>query len=148
GGNITAVEVEGTFDDCQRMVKEAFADRELAGRIRLTSANSINIARLLPQMFYYFYAYSRLEDRQLPLVFSVPSGNFGNLTGGLFAWKMGLPVSRFIAATNRNDVVPEYLESGKYRPRPSLATISNAMDVGAPSNFARMASLFGDDPAV
>lgn len=147
GENITAVEVEGTFDDCQRMVKEAFADRNLTSETRLTSANSINIARLLPQMFYYFYAYSRLEDRERPLVFSVPSGNFGNLTAGLFAWKMGLPVSRFIAATNRNDVVPEYLESGRYRARPSLPTISNAMDVGAPSNFARMADLFEKDHA-
>src|SRR3546814_928462 len=145
GGNITAVEVAGTFDDCQRMVKEAFADRVLTSEIRLTSANYINIARLLPQMFYYFYAYSRLEKKQLPLVFSVPSGNFGNLTGGLFAWKMGLPVSRFIAATNFNDVVPEYLKNGAYRPRPSIPTISNAMDVGAPSNFARMACLFGHD---
>lgn len=147
GGNITAVEVAGTFDDCQRMVKEAFADPQLSRQQRLTSANSINIARLLPQMFYYFYAYSRLEDPRKPLVFSVPSGNFGNLTAGLFAWKMGLPVARFIAATNRNDVVPEYLAGGKYRPRPSLATISNAMDVGAPSNFDRMAALFGADPA-
>lgn len=147
GGNITALEVEGTFDDCQRMVKEAFADGGLASKKQLTSANSINIARLLPQMFYYFYAYSQLEDRQRPLVFSVPSGNFGNLTAGLFAWKMGLPVKRFIAATNRNDVVPEYLEEGRYRARPSESTISNAMDVGAPSNFARMAALFNNELA-
>src|SRR3546814_8006771 len=125
------------------MVKEAFADRVLTSEIRLTSANSINIARLLPQMFYYFYAYSRLEKKQLPLVFSVPSGNFGNLTGGLFAWKMGLPVSRFIAATNFNDVVPEYLNNGAYWTRPSIPTNSNAMDVGAQSNFARMVCLFG-----
>lgn len=147
GGNITTLEVEGTFDDCQRMVKEAFADRELASKKQLTSANSINIARLLPQMFYYFYAYSQLEDRQRPLVFSVPSGNFGNLTAGLFAWKMGLPVKRFIAATNRNDVVPEYLKEGRYRARPSESTISNAMDVGAPSNFARMVALFNNELA-
>lgn len=146
GGNITAVEVEGTFDDCQRMVKEAFADPSLAAALQLTSANSINIARLLPQMFYYFHAFAQLEDRRKPLVFSVPSGNFGNLTAGLFSWKMGLPVHRFIAATNRNDVVPEYLKTGQYRARPSLATISNAMDVGAPSNFARMAALFEYDP--
>ncbi|HYH55205.1 MAG TPA: threonine synthase, partial [Anseongella sp.] len=104
GENITAVEVEGTFDDCQRMVKEAFADPRLGGEIQLTSANSINIARLLPQMFYYFYAYAQLEDKSRPLVFSVPSGNFGNLTAGLLAWKMGLPAARFVAATNRNDV--------------------------------------------
>lgn len=145
GENITAFEVNGTFDDCQRMVKEAFADRELSAELGLTSANSINIARLMPQMFYYFHAYARLKDRSLPLVFSVPSGNFGNLTAGLLAREMGLPVHRFVASTNVNDVVPEYLRTGAYRPRPSIATISNAMDVGAPNNFDRLARLFLHD---
>lgn len=144
GDNITALEVDGTFDDCQRLVKAAFLDRELAERRNLTSANSINIARLIPQTFYYFHA-----ARQLPegakLVFVVPSGNFGNLTAGLLASLMGLPVKQFIAATNVNDVVPVYLESGNYEPRASVATISNAMDVGAPSNFARMLELHGGE---
>jgi len=141
GNNITALEVAGTFDDCQRLVKQAFADKELNEVLELTSANSINIARLIPQSFYYFYAYSRL-DKKKPLVFSVPSGNFGNILGGLLAWKMGLPVHRFIAATNANCVVPEYLTSGQFSPRTSLRTIANAMDVGNPSNFERIMDIF------
>ncbi|MDA1007086.1 MAG: threonine synthase [Verrucomicrobia bacterium] len=142
GENITALEVEGTFDDCQRMVKAAFLDREMAEEMNLTSANSINIARLIPQSFYYFHAVRQLPEGVEP-VFVVPSGNFGNLTAGLLAEAMGLRVKKFIAATNVNDVVPEYLEKGAYRPRPSVGTISNAMDVGAPSNFARMEEIFG-----
>lgn len=141
GGNITALEVSGSFDDCQRLVKAAFADRELSERLNLTSANSINIARLIPQSFYYFEAARQLTSDALP-TFVIPSGNFGNLTAGLLAQRLGLPVRKFLAATNRNDVVPRYLLDGQYEPRPSLATISNAMDVGAPSNFARMVDLF------
>ena len=141
GGNITALEVNGTFDDCQRLVKAAFSDRELSEQLNLTSANSINISRLIPQSFYYFEAARQLPEGQLP-TFIVPSGNFGNLTAGLLAHRLGLPVEQFIAATNVNDVVPSYLKSGTYLPRPSVATISNAMDVGAPSNFARMVDLF------
>ena len=143
GENITALEVQGTFDDCQAMVKQAFLDKELTSKIRLSSANSINIARLIPQSFYYFEAYKQVETHGKPLVFSVPSGNFGNLTAGLFAQKMGLPISKFIAATNANDVVPQYLASGTYTPTPSVPTLSNAMDVGNPSNFARMLDLYG-----
>ncbi|MCA4897676.1 MAG: threonine synthase [Bacteroidota bacterium] len=142
GSNITAVEVDGTFDDCQRMVKQAFLDKELQGKLFLTSANSINIARLMPQSFYYFYGWSRLRTNT-PVVFSVPSGNFGNLTAGLFAKRMGLPIHHFVASTNINDVVPSYLQSGLFEPRSSNATMSNAMDVGNPSNFARMLDLFG-----
>lgn len=142
GKNITALEVDGTFDDCQRMVKQAFGDKELNNAMKLTSANSINIARLIPQSFYYFYAYSRL-DKSKPLVFSVPSGNFGNLLGGLLAKKMGLPVYKFIAATNANHVVPDYLMSGEFNPRSSVRTVSNAMDVGNPSNFERILNIFG-----
>lgn len=142
GGNITALEVDGNFDDCQRMVKAAFADRELAGKLNLTTANSINIARLLPQMIYYIHAAAQLGKRHKPIVFSVPSGNFGNLTAGLMAWKTGLPVKRFIAATNQNNVVPNYLAGGSFEAAPSLESISNAMDVGNPSNFARMVELF------
>jgi threonine synthase len=141
GGNVTAVAVAGTFDDCQRMVKQAFADRELS-RSRLTSANSINVGRLLPQIFYYWHAWAGLPEAPAELVLSVPSGNFGNLTAGLLALRLGLPVSQFVAATNVNDVVPEYLAGGAFRPRPSIATISNAMDVGDPSNFARMQALY------
>ena len=143
GENITALEVQGTFDDCQALVKQAFLDQELTSKIRLSSANSINIARLIPQSFYYFEAYKQVETHGKPLVFSVPSGNFGNLTAGLFAQKMGLPISKFIAATNANDVVPQYLSSGTYTPTPSVPTLSNAMDVGNPSNFARMLDLYG-----
>ncbi len=142
GENITALEISGTFDDCQALVKKAFLDADLNQRQRLSSANSINIARLIPQSFYYFEAWKQLADKTTPVVFSVPSGNFGNLTAGLFAKKMGLPVHHFIAATNVNDVVPAYLANGEYRPRPSVRTLSNAMDVGNPSNFARMLDLY------
>jgi threonine synthase len=145
GKNVTALEVDGTFDDCQRMVKQAFLDNDLKQKYFLTSANSINIARLIPQSFYYFYAYSKLPEGAPPIVFSVPSGNFGNLTGGLLAKRMGLPVQKFIASTNINDVVPEYLHSKVFNPRPSKQTISNAMDVGNPSNFVRMLELFNGD---
>ncbi|WP_411827564.1 threonine synthase [Luteolibacter sp. AS25] len=141
GGNITALEIEGTFDDCQALVKKAFLEREVAERMNLTSANSINLSRLVPQTFYYIHSARQLPEGVRP-VFVVPSGNFGNLTAGLLAKKLGLPVEHFVAATNRNDVVPEYLRNGKYEPRPSVATISNAMDVGSPSNFVRMSSLF------
>lgn len=145
GENITALEVEGTFDDCQRLVKTAFSDAELREKLYLTSANSINIARLLPQSFYYFYAYAQLRRQNNdPIVFSVPSGNYGNLTAGLFAQQMGLPVHHFIAASNANDTVPLYLNGQPYQPKPSVATISNAMDVGDPSNFARMRAIFSD----
>lgn len=142
GQNITALEVSGTFDDCQHLVKQAFLDEDLRKQHFLTSANSINIARLIPQSFYYFYAYSRLPDHKRPVVFSVSSGNFGNLTGGLLAQRMGLPVDQFIASTNINDSVPVYLRTAEFNPHPSRQTISNAMDVGNPSNFARMQDLF------
>lgn len=142
GHNILALEVDGTFDDCQAMVKQAFLDKELTEKIRLTSANSINISRLIPQSFYYFEAYKQLPRDERGVVFCVPSGNFGNLTAGLMAQHMGLPVRHFIAATNVNAVVPEYLESGIFSPRPSVRTLSNAMDVGNPSNFARMLDLY------
>ncbi len=145
GKNITALEVSGTFDDCQRLVKQAFLDAELRDKFFLTSANSINIARLIPQSFYYFHAWAQLKDRSRKVVFSVPSGNFGNLTAGLLAWRMGLPVDHFVAATNINDVVPEYLQTKIFKPRDSTATISNAMDVGHPSNFVRMLDLFDND---
>ena len=144
GKNITALEVSGNFDDCQRMVKEAFMDSELIERMNLSSANSINVARFLPQAIYYFYAYAQLKDKSKPVVFSVPSGNYGNLTAGLFAKKSGLPVYKFIASSNVNDVVPEYLKTGKFIPRPSMPTISNAMDVGNPSNFVRIQELYGN----
>jgi len=145
GGNIRALEVDGTFDDCQRLVKLAFLDRDLNEKLLMSSANSINIARLIPQSFYYVQAYAQLKDKDLPTVFSIPCGNFGNLTAGLIAQKIGLPVHRFIAATNLNCVVPDYLESGSFSPRPSQPTISNAMDVGNPSNFARMLDLYGNN---
>jgi threonine synthase len=146
GQNIRAIEVDGTFDDCQALVKQAFTDPELNEKFRLTSANSINIARLIPQTFYYFNAYAQLLKKgKNRVVFSVPSGNFGNLGAGLLAWKMGLPVEQFIAATNANDTVPEFLKTGVYQPKPSVQTISNAMDVGNPSNWARIANLFKDD---
>lgn len=145
GGNVTALEVLGTFDDCQRMVKAAFRDDALRARLALTSANSINIARLIPQIFYYIFAYAQVTEKALPVVFAVPSGNFGNLTAGLIAQRMGLPVAHFIAATNGNDVVPAYLHSGLFRPRGSVRTLSSAMDVGDPSNFARMLALYDDD---
>ncbi len=147
GGNVTAVEVAGSFDDCQRMVKAAFLDAELSAACQLTSANSINIARLLPQMFYYFQAARLLPAGARP-VFVVPSGNFGNLTAGLFAAALGLPVTRFVAATNINDTVPAFLAGAGYAPKSSLATVSNAMDVGEPSNFERMLALAGGDDRV
>ncbi|MEM6724240.1 MAG: threonine synthase [Bacteroidota bacterium] len=143
GHNITAIEIDGTFDDCQALVKQAFLDESLNQQHRLSSANSINIARLIPQSFYYFEAYKQLEDTTTPLAFIVPSGNFGNLTAGLFANRMGLPVQHFVAATNINDIVPNYLKTGEYSPRPSERTLSNAMDVGNPSNFSRMLDLYG-----
>ncbi|MEO6760059.1 MAG: threonine synthase, partial [Saprospiraceae bacterium] len=143
GHNITALEIIGTFDDCQRLAKQAFLDPELTRAIRLSSANSINIARLIPQTFYYFEAVKQLPEINTPVVFSIPSGNFGNLTAGLLAKRMGLPVHKFIAATNENKVVPEYLNTGIYTPRSSVRTLSNAMDVGNPSNFARMQNLYG-----
>jgi threonine synthase len=150
GHNITALEVGGSFDDCQRLVKTAFNDPQLRNRLFLTSANSINLARLLPQTFYYFNILARLpeayrhrEEDDGGLVISVPSGNFGNLTAGMMAHKMGLPVKRFIAATNINDVVPEYLDTGRLRPRPSIPTLANAMDVGNPSNFVRILDMYG-----
>src|SRR6187549_3702248 len=143
GQNITALEVDGTFDDCQRLVKQAFLDDQLKTKYYLTSANSINIARLIPQSFYYFYAYAQVKDKTEPVVFSIPSGNFGNLTGGLLAKRMGLPIHHFIAATNVNDVVPEYLQTKLFKPRASRQTISNAMDVGNPSNFDRILNLYG-----
>ncbi len=141
GENITALEVAGTFDDCQRLVKLAFSDTELNKRTFLTSANSINIGRLLPQMFYHVAAYRQLPVASVPLIVSVPSGNFGNLTAGIFAKRIGLPVSKFIASTNANDVVPQYLRSGEFHPRPATQTFSNAMDVGNPNNFPRLLDL-------
>jgi threonine synthase len=143
GENISALEIAGNFDDCQRLVKTAFLDHELNSRLTLTSANSINIARLLPQTFYYFNGYAKLGSPSQDLVISVPSGNYGNLTAAIIAGNMGLPFKKFIAATNINDVVPEYLQTGKFKPRPSKATIANAMDVGNPSNFDRILDLYG-----
>ncbi len=146
GKNITAIEIDGTFDDCQRLVKSAFMDVDLNEKMSLTSANSINVARFLPQTFYYFNAFARLKEElgDRELVIAVPSGNFGNLTAGLFAREMGLPVKRFIAANNENDVVFHYLKTGYYQPRNSVETIANAMDVGNPSNFARILDLYGN----
>ena len=147
GKNITAIEVDGVFDDCQALVKSAFMDEELNQHMKLTSANSINVARFLPQAFYYFNAYAQMKRQGLdrPLVVCVPSGNFGNICAGLFAKRMGLPIGRFIAANNANSVFYEYLQTGKYNPRPSIQTIANAMDVGAPSNFARVYDLYNKD---
>jgi len=141
GENITALEVAGTFDDCQRLVKQAFSDAELNNRAWLTSANSINIGRLLPQMFYHVAAYRQLPVASVPLIVSVPSGNFGNLTAGIFAKRIGLPVAKYVASTNANDVVPEYLRTGEFHPRAAQATFSNAMDVGNPNNFPRLLDL-------
>ncbi len=147
GQNVRAVEVEGTFDDCQALVKQAFVDDQLNQAFRLTSANSINIARLIPQTFYYFNAYAQLlRAGHNKVVFSVPSGNFGNIGAGILAWKLGLPVSHFIAATNANDTVPQFLSSGVYQPKPSVQTISNAMDVGDPSNWVRIRDMFKTEP--
>ena len=143
GQNNRALEINGTFDDCQALFKQAFTDKDLNEKFRLTSANSINIARLIPQTFYYFNAYAQLlKQGKNKVVFSVPSGNFGNIGAGLLAWKMGLPVEQFIAATNANDTVPAFLKSGIYQPKPSVATLSNAMDVGNPSNWVRIADMF------
>lgn len=147
GQNITAIEVNGTFDDCQALVKSAFMDEELNAKMKLSSANSINVARFLPQMFYYFHAYAQLAQRgQLDkdIVVAVPSGNFGNITAALIAKRMGLPIKRFIAANNSNYVFYQYLRTGIYSPKPSIATIANAMDVGDPSNFARILDLYGN----
>ncbi len=144
GGNITAFEVNGTFDDCQRMVKLAFADDELNKRLNLTSANSINFARLFPQSFYYFYALAQLKSMKNPVVISVPSGNFGNLTAGLIAKRTGLKVQNFIVSSNSNHAVVDYLETGQFKPHSSLHTITNAMDVGNPSNFPRILELFNN----
>ena len=141
GGNVTAVAVTGTFDDCQRLVKEAFADRDLRAGAKLTSANSINIGRLVPQILYYV----RAARSQPGAIMSVPSGNFGNLTAGLLAWKLGAPIGGFVAATTVNDTLPRYLATGRYEPRPSVATLANAMDVGHPSNVERIRWLFHDD---
>ncbi|MGA9651652.1 threonine synthase [Pedobacter sp.] len=146
GQNIRAIEVKGTFDDCQTLVKQAFADDELNAKFRLTSANSINISRLIPQTFYYFNTYAQLKKQGLnDVIFSVPSGNFGNIGAGLLAYKLGLPVKQFIAATNINDTVPRFLETGVYETKPSTQTYSNAMDVGAPSNWIRIMDLFNNN---
>ncbi len=149
GKNITAVEVDGVFDDCQALVKNAFMDADLNAHMKLTSANSINVARFLPQAFYYFYAYAQMKAKHLAdeLVVCVPSGNFGNICSALFGKKMGLPIKRFIAANNANDVFYKYLQTGKYNPQPSVQTIANAMDVGDPSNFARIYELYGKNHA-
>jgi threonine synthase len=144
GQNITALEVDGFFDDCQDMVKKAFLDEHLSHK-NLTSANSINIARWLPQMFYFFFVYKQLKKHRKPLIISCPSGNFGNICAGILAKKLGLPIAHFVASTNINDTVPRFLEHGTYDPRPSKATISNAMDVGNPSNFVRIQEMYHDD---
>ena len=144
GKNIHSLEVDGTFDDCQKMVKQAFADHDLSNKLFLTSANSINVARWLPQQFYYFYALQQWPGEHLPVI-SVPSGNFGNICAALIAYKSGLPVKHFVAACNANDVVPEYFKTGVYHPKPARATISNAMDVGDPSNFVRILELFNNE---
>ncbi len=150
GQNITALEIEGVFDDCQALVKQAFMDKELNAHMKLTSANSINVARFLPQAFYYFNAYAELkrQGRHKDIVFCVPSGNFGNITAGLIAKRMGLPIKRFIAANNANDIFLQYLNTGVYTPRASVATIANAMDVGDPSNFVRVLDLYGSHKAI
>ena len=145
GQNITALEVDGVFDDCQDMVKTAFLDSEITNQRTLTSANSINVARWLPQMLYYFLAYRQLKHKNKPLVVAVPSGNFGNICAGMIAQQMGLPIDHFVAATNVNDAVPAYLESGNYQAVKTTPTISNAMDVGDPSNFVRIQKIYGND---
>ena len=143
--NIYAFEVDGTFDDCQNLVKRAFLNEELLNRFYLSSANSINIARLIPQSIYYFRAYAQLPEKSRRNVFSVPSGNFGNLTAGLIAKKMGLPIDVFIAAVNANDIFPSFIASRKYEPKTAIKTLSNAMDVGNPSNFFRITDLYQQD---
>ncbi|WP_299434931.1 threonine synthase [uncultured Maribacter sp.] len=145
GQNISALEVDGTFDDCQAMVKNAFLDSELLDKMQLTSANSINVARWLPQLFYFLFAYKEAKSKGKEIVFSVPSGNFGNICAGLMAQRLGMPVKQFVAATNVNDTVPEFMRTQEYSPKPSTATISNAMDVGDPSNFIRIRHLFKDN---
>ncbi|WP_128758720.1 threonine synthase [Leeuwenhoekiella aequorea] len=145
GANITALEVDGVFDDCQAMVKTAFLDDEIISKRKLTSANSINIARWIPQLFYFLFAYKQAKSKGKELVFSVPSGNFGNICAGMVAHKLGMPVKHFVASVNSNDIVPEFLKTGVYKPKPSVATISNAMDVGDPSNFIRIQKLFNND---
>ena len=145
GQNITALEVDGTFDDCQKMVKTAFLDEVLLNKMQLTSANSINVARWLPQLFYFLFAYKQAKSKGKEIVFAIPSGNFGNICAGMVAQKLGMPVKQFVAATNINDTVPKFMKSGNYNPKPSTATISNAMDVGDPSNFIRIRHLFNDD---
>lgn len=148
GQNITALEVDGVFDDCQTLVKQAFLDADLNKKLLLTSANSINIARWIPQCLYYFYAYSRLLKNGKKVVFAVPSGNFGNLGAGILAERMGLPVDHFVAATNVNKIVPDYLQGAGFQPQPSIQTVSNSMDVGNPSNFPRLGSLYRGDENV
>ncbi|MCM4169868.1 threonine synthase [Arenibacter sp. TNZ] len=145
GKNIKAIEVDGTFDDCQNMVKTAFLDEELIQNMQLTSANSINVARWLPQMFYFLFAYKEMKSKGKEIIFSVPSGNFGNICAGIMAQRLGMPCNHFIASTNVNDVVPRFMSTGSYDPKASLATISNAMDVGDPSNFIRIRHLYKDD---
>jgi len=145
GKNIQALEVEGSFDDCQQMVKQAFTDEELNSKLFLTSANSINVARWLPQQFYYFFAYKQWKEKNKPPVISVPSGNFGNICAGILAHISGLPVSHFIAACNANDIVPVYMNTENYQPKKAVATLSNAMDVGNPSNFVRILELFDNE---
>ena len=146
GGNVTALEVEGTFDDCQALVKTAFNDQDLNAQMKTSSANSINLGRLFPQSFYYFWSVLQIwKQHKQDVTVIVPSGNFGNLTAGIFADQMGLYVDKFIAAVNSNDIVPTYLKSGEFKPRPSVTTLSNAMDVGNPSNWERIRTLFGDD---
>lgn len=145
GGNVTALEIQGTFDDCQKLAKQVFLDRELKEKMTFASANSINIARLLPQSFYYVYLCAQLNKKNKPIVVSVPSGNFGNLTAGIIAKRMGAPIAKFVASTNRNNVVPRYLQTGDFNPKPSISTISNAMDVGSPSNFPRMLELYANN---
>jgi len=145
GQNITALEVTGTFDDCQRMVKTAFLDQDLLDAMQLTSANSINVARWLPQLYYFLFAYKQAKSKGKEIVFSIPSGNFGNVCAGMMAQQLGMPVKHFIAATNVNDIVPNYMKTGTYNPKPSVATISNAMDVGDPSNFIRIRHIYKDN---
>ena len=145
GQNITALEVDGVFDDCQDMVKKAFLDESITSKMQLTSANSINVARWLPQLFYFMFAYKQLHNQHDEIVFSIPSGNFGNICAGMVAQQLGLPIKHFIASNNANNVVTEYLKTENYNPKPSVATISNAMDVGNPSNFIRIQEIYKND---
>jgi len=145
GQNITALEVDGVFDDCQDMVKRAFLDKDLTSKMQLTSANSINVARWLPQMFYFMFAYKQLKNKYKDIVFSIPSGNFGNICAGMMAQQLGLPIKHFVASNNENNVVTEYLKTQQYNPKPSVQTISNAMDVGNPSNFIRIQEIYKND---